>query len=152
MKTYPPVLNEIAEVMGRRRNENNRQMNIETNNLRDFTEGLNVGGALCELIVLNAMVNSGQRFVAHKIFDDGFVKGPDFTIDGQTYDVKEVTTDELRVNAKAHSEKKAEMYAFVKVDRERCTYQRWVVPWEDVEQWDVRDMSHPYTPFRYRKL
>jgi len=149
MKPYPPVLEELAAVLGTRRNANNRQSNVATGTVRADGDKVNVGGALCELIVLDALSKSGHKFVANNIFEDGFVKGPDFIIDYQRYDIKQVTGDELRVNEKSHRDLKADVYAFVKVDQKSHSYERWIVPWEDVEGWDMRTV---HSPFRYKKI
>jgi hypothetical protein len=142
--SWPPALLPLAEVLGPRRNANNRESNEATGTVREDGDIININGALCELIILNHLMQIGKPWVANKIFDDGYQADWDFIYGEKRVDVKYCGGYEMHVNEKSHQKHKADLYWFVKPDRERHTFRCVSVTWEEVNDWQMKKRHSEY--------
>jgi len=139
--TYPEYINEVAEHLGRLRNESNSK--LKENNPRykrgDLDLYVDVLGIKGELIVSNYLHNKNINHKLNTLLDDKPVCDWDIKIENKTYDVKSLgyKRQNLLVNEEAHRKKKMDYYAFVMPFDKNKAY-IWKYSYKQVCDWEVK--------------
>jgi hypothetical protein len=148
--TYPPFLNEVADVFGNLRMQANNQVREMFSEFSRGTqnESLDRNGILCEMIVAYWLESTNKKYEMGELLG-GAMAVPDIIVGDTRLDVKWMSGDEFRVNSKAHRKKNdVTHYAFVKITH--LNYARiYIVKYEDVNNWEEKTA---YTPFLFKKI
>lgn len=151
--TYPEYINEVAEHLGRLRNDYNNELRkkhpkYEMGNLNLYVDVLGVKG---ELILSNYLYSIGADHKLQTLLDDSPVCSWDIKIGDTTFDVKtlEHKNGNFLVNEEQHHKKTVDYYAFVLPIENNNAY-IWKYKYKDVNNWNVKHFG--YTNAYHKKV
>lgn len=143
--TYPEYINEVAEHLGRLRNEHNNELRkkypkYEMGNLNLYVDVLGVKG---ELILSNYLYSIGVEHELQILLDDSPVCSWDIKLGDTTFDVKtfEHPKGNFLVNEEQHHKKRVDYYAFVLPVENNNAY-IWKYTYEQVSDWNVKHFGY----------
>jgi hypothetical protein len=149
--TYPEYLNEVATIIGRMRNESNTEL---TSLFPEYSRGsqderVHINGVLCEMIFAYYLQKESKQFKMGVLLGGKPLPEPDIIIGNTRIDVKWVSSDEFRVNTKAHRKKNdVTHYAFIRIAPPNYA-KMWVIKYSEVDRWEEKTA---FTPFLFKKI
>lgn len=149
--TYPEFLNEVADLIGRMRNESNEEL---MSLFPEFSRGtmnekIDRYGVLCEMAFAYYLQKEGKQYTMSVLLGGKPIPEPDAIVGDARIDVKWVSADEFRVNTKAHKKKNdVTHYAFIRIAPPNFA-KMWVIKYDEVNRWEEKTS---FTPFLFKKI
>lgn len=157
---YPKFFNEVAEVIGLARwNENKKNRKANNDYQRDNKDNeirIDTIGVLAEMIALYHLTNQNKKFTYSVLLSKRPQFQNDISIqkedDGYThYEVKAVTENFARINKQSHEKKPCDFYIFIRPTKELDNEMQsgayyWTAHYTEIKDWTVKEGAYnsPY--------
>lgn len=138
---FPPYIHEVADVIGKLRNDANNNTEQEKAILsNDRRRKGNVLGIKGELIFMGHLTNKGYKYSYSRLLDSSPVYKADITCNGVGVDIKTIRADgwDLLVNEKSHNNEKGIVsYVFIQIFTEDMA-RYWIFNHSSVSKWKIK--------------
>lgn len=138
--TYPDYINEVSEILGRKRRDASESVRMSNKKYQCDTEEeeikIDVMGIKGEIIASHFLFSRGVEHQMNKLVDDKPISDYDIMINGKKIDVKSVPFygKLLLVDYDSHKKKKMDYYMFIKIHQNN-TAEIWLISYKTVGSW-----------------
>lgn len=150
---YPDYINEVSEVIGRKRREASTEVRMLNKRYQCETLEkeirIDVMGVRGEMIASHFFFMNGIEHKLSKLVEEEPIPGPDIVAKGKDIDVKSVPIygKLLTVPVYAHNKKKMDYYMFVK-PLENNLAEIWLIEYDQVDSWPEQILGGGHVKFK----